>query len=1794
MPEQRLLRISHGRLGGLLVLWLALAFAITSAIAQLRISEFLAANDGLLADEDGESPAWIEIYNRGTNTVNLAGWHLTDTANNLGKWTFPATNLPPRCYLVVFASGKDRAVAGDPLHTNFRLANQGEYLALVEPDGATVAHEFAPAYPPQRYNVSYGLELQSSRTTLVATGAAARVLVPVDNSLGLVWTERTFDDTAWWLANAPVGFAVGTVATPLLAIDIGDRQNTGETTQAGFTAFLINSNVSASAIQTQATTRVIGNITVTLSNTAPYGYDDRHRTTPVNKEAFTESLLLRDFVFSTDSTGNGGLDLTVAGLAPGRTHRFTVWSFDTGSTGNRVADWHANGVQVADDYTFNGSVHPVANEQYRFIFDAPADAAGQVVLSGRRVPPSSDSYGVFLNALRVDALSVESATNGLAAFMFDRNATAYVRIPFTVGQPDQFDALQLRLRYNDGFLAYLNGHLIASRNAPALPAWNSTATAARSEVESLVPEEINLPNAPGLLVSGTNVLAIHGLNISAGDANFLIHPELEGLINGAEAVRYFALPTPGTNNGAGSVGLVAETQFSVSRGFYDTSFTVAITSATVGASIYWTTNGSIPSPTNGSLYTAPVPVTKTTLLRAAAFLTNHIASEAETQTYLFLSDVLQQPGNPPGYPTVWQAGYPADYAMDPEVVNHPQYGATLPQDLRAIPTLSLVSDHEAFWHPSTGIYVDATRRGPGWERAASAELFNGDNTTGFQINCAVQMQGNASRDNNRLAKHAFRLKFKAGYGPSKLNYAWFPGEVSQFDNIVLRACFTDAWPTRYSDLTPIPGGVGTRYRPEDSLYLRDVWMKESFRAMGHLAGRGDFVHLYVNGLYWGLYNPTERLDASFFAAHLGGLKNDWDVLRDFTELLDGSADDWNAMMALVNAGVTSEAAYQAVQQQVEVENLIDYMLLHFLGEAEDWPHHNWYAAHRRANPRTGTPATKWIFLPWDQEIVLDQLVTRNRVDVNNNNTPARIYAQLRAWPEFRRLFGDRVQKHLFNQGALTASNNIARLQRLAARIDRAIVGESARWGDAREFTIGPNPGHGRTFTRDEWWVPELHKLYTNFFPTLGDLTLSRLRAADLYPTMDPPQFSQLGGAVPLGFELTLTNPNAGGAIVYTLDGSDPREYGSGNVAATAQTYAFPIPFSGPTTVSARVLSGSHWSALVEATFHPPQDFSRLALTEIMYHPPNLGAISGNDLEFLELKNTGTNTLDLSGLTFTRGITFTFTNGTLLGPGQFFVLVRNPAAFAVKYPGVAVQGAYTGQLDNAGERLQLSHPLGATVFSVTYGDRLPWPVLPDIADFSLVPRNPAGATTPDDGANWRASTHPGGSPGADDPPPTVPPIVINEILTRPIPPQLDAIELFNPTADAVDLSGWFLSDDPTQPRKYRMPDNTTIAAGGYLVFDENDFNPTPGVGGSFALDSTGEQVHLFAATRAGDFIGYSHGVDFGAALRGVSFGRFVNSVGDEFYPLQSALSLGAANPGPRIGPVVINEIHYHPEAAGDEFVELFNISPAWVSLFDEQYPSNTWKLAGLGYVFPTNITLAPNALLLIVATNPADFRVKYGVPSEVQILGPYAGKLRNRGENLELQAPDTPQANGLVPYVTLEAVYYRDRAPWPVAADGTGPSLQRLQSPAYGNEPLNWAAAPPTPGRLNHDGDADGDGLPDAWELTHGTQVFVPDADADPDDDGLTNWQEYLAGTHPNDPGSTLKLTVHTTDTGLALEFLAVSNRIYSVLFKTALAADTWNVLTNLVNDQATRNFSIPLEFSEDPHRFYRVVTPARP
>ncbi len=556
----------------------------------------------------------------------------------------------------------------------------------------------------------------------------------------------------------------------------------------------------------------------------------------------------------------------------------------------------------------------------------------------------------------------------------------------------------------------------------------------------------------------------------------------------------------------------------------------------------------------------------------------------------------------------------------------------------------------------------------------------------------------------------------------------------------------------------------------------------------------------------------------------------------------------------------------------------------------------------------------------------------------------------------------------------------------------------------------------------------------------------------------PPVFNQDGGVVPDGFVVALSATN--GTIYVTTNGTDPRASGGG-VGSSAHTYSVPFALHAPTLVQARVKNGTNWSGLASAFFRTPQDLSPLIVSELMYHPLPFGAWTSDDLEFIELKNTGTNVLNLAGLSFTAGISFTFPSGILLNPGGLIVLVRNVAAFLARYPGVAFGGVYTGKLDNAGETVRLSTEAGP-LFDFSYGDRAPWPLAADGYGFSLVPRSPGTQANSGDGSRWRASAAVGGSPGSDDPEPASPGVVINEILSHTDLPDVDAIELFNSGTQAVDLGGWFLSDDGAAPRKFRIPNGTLIPAGGYRVFTEADFNPSPHTALNFSLSSHGEEIYLTAADLAGSFTGYGHGVGFGGAANGVSFGRHINSAGEEQFPAQVAVTLSGPNAGPLIGPVVITEIMYHPGPGGDEFIELRNVSSADVPLFDPENPTNTWLIKGLAFSFPTNVVLPREAVLLVVATNPASFRVKYAVRENVQVFGPSGGLLQDSGERLQLLRPDRPDTNG-IPYITVEEVLFDNAAPWPADANGGGPSLRRVLPSAYGNDPQNWTSPLPDPG-----------------------------------------------------------------------------------------------------------------------------------
>jgi len=194
-----------------LIGWVLIALAIVLAPGLLRaqngvvISEFLAHNTSGLLDEDGEASDWIEIYNGGASSVNLGGWYLTDESTNLTKWGFPSTNLPAKAFLIVFASGKNRAVPGLPLHTSFNLSSTGEFLALVMPDGVTIATQFAPAYPEQFADVSYGFQQNVAVTYFVTNSSPARVLIPT-GPVSPLWTSNGFNDLSWLSGTNGVGY----------------------------------------------------------------------------------------------------------------------------------------------------------------------------------------------------------------------------------------------------------------------------------------------------------------------------------------------------------------------------------------------------------------------------------------------------------------------------------------------------------------------------------------------------------------------------------------------------------------------------------------------------------------------------------------------------------------------------------------------------------------------------------------------------------------------------------------------------------------------------------------------------------------------------------------------------------------------------------------------------------------------------------------------------------------------------------------------------------------------------------------------------------------------------------------------------------------------------------------------------------------------------------------------------------------------------------------------------------------------------------------------------------------------------------------------------------------------------------------------------------------------------------------------------------------------------------------------------------------------------------------------------
>lgn len=1692
----------------LLLCVLGLFLALTPASAQtVMISEFMASNQNGILDEDGTASDWIEIYNSGATPVNLAGWRLTDDSANLSKWVLPAVTVDPKGFLLVFASAKNRAVAGAPLHTNFKLGSSGGYLGLVKADGS-VSHAYNP-YPAQYDDKPYGLQHTVSTSTLIAPAASLKWLVPTAPApTDATWAARTFNDSGWTAGINGVGFestvpgfafrtyfanvGIGSIATAnsVIATPSLQTQTYAETRSVvnyldsgGDGHYAPQSNPSwATGGADNYVVEATGIVTIPTSGTWTFG---------VNSDD--------GFQLQVRAVG-AGTWITVCSFDGGRGVADTLGTYSFAAAGDyeiRVMIYEGNGGSAGEAFAKQGST-ATWDAGFRLIGDTAAGG-----LAVKSIPLGSGGSGY------TGQVGAGSNTKAAMSDASPQKAACYVRIPFT--NPGGLTSLTMPVRYDDGFVAYLNGTEVARRNAPAgVPTNLTAATLNRLPILALTPENVDLTPFLGSLVAGSgNVLAIHGLNDSAASGDFLQKAELaQYSVTLGSVPNFYTTATPGGFNTAAIYNKVAPVVAGVERGIYTASQMLALSTGTPGAVIRYTFDGSVPTETSATsaTYGAAISIASTTTLRYRAFKAGFDPSDTLTQTYLFLSDVITQSptgaapviSNPSGATqaqTVWPTGpingQILDYGMDPDVVNAPAYSGTIVNDLKTIPTISIVTDLPNLFDASTGIYSNPSGDTITWERPASLELIYPNGATqGFQINCGLRVRGGFSRSTSN-PKHAFRILFRDTYGASKLKFpicGTAPGTAQEFDRFDLRCAQNYSWSF---------GGDGG-----NGIFIRDVIARDMQLAMGSASSHAVFYHLYVNGQYWGLYNTDERPDSNFGASYWGGSKDDYDAIKidpDIgynLEATDGSTDAWFSLWQLAD-GMTAgagEAANNTTYQRLlglnpdgmvnpaypalfDPVNTIDAMLVVYYGGNLDAQISNFLSNNSPNNAfwlrdRTGVHGGFRSVLHDSEHTLLN--VNENRLgpwpagstaagSTFGKSTPQYVFQQCMYSDQFRMLVADRFFKHTSYGGVLTPATALALFNTRTTEIDRAVVAESARWGDSKVAT---------PLTRDTNWVPATNNVRSNFFPNRTTVMRNQMRAIGWYPSIDPPLWSLRGGTVAPGTDVTLSLVSGqSGTVYYTTDGTDPRQYnaatGLGDVAPTAQVYSGPITIAVSRFIRTRVKNGSTWSAIDEAAFYTTQDYAGLAITEIHYNPLPNGAIVGEEYEFLELKNTTANPMDLGGLSFTVGIAYSFPPGTILAPGAFYVIVRNSAEFSSRYPAVTVNGVYTGRLDNAGEALSVTGPSGGTVLSLTYSDRAPWPAAPDGNGFSAVP---AGATyNSNDGRNWRASAAVGGSPGADDPAVNFPAIVVNEALSNSTGGLTDTIELYNPTGSPVNVGDWWLSDDRNVPQKYRIPGGTTIGACQYVSFNEAQFNPTPGVGTSFALNSVGEDVYVFSGNAGGAITGYAHGFSFAGAEQNVSFGRYVNSVGDEHFPRQISRTFGAANSGPLVGPLVINEVMYNPYAGYDEYVEIRNISASAVNLFDPANPANTWKLSGLGFTFPTGQSIPAGGLALLVPIDPAVFRAKYGVPAPVQIFGPYAGVLQNSGERLSLEMPDTPVVQNsvlVVPYDVIDSVRYNDKLPWPVAAAGGGPALQRTNSAAYADDPANWFASGATPGFAN--------------------------------------------------------------------------------------------------------------------------------
>jgi hypothetical protein len=1570
----------------------------------LHITEFLAVNGGSRLDSDGDASDWIEIFNSGPDTADLDGFHLTDEKEALTRWRFPAVQLPAGGFLIVYASGKNRSVAGSELHTNFNLAKDGEYLALVARDGITVIAEFGTPQSPlpaQFEDVSYGL-MQTGSTKpaiLIPSGASARALVPTNEALGTTWTGTGFDDSGW-----------KKVATGV-------------------------------------------------------GYDE-------------SSTYIPEF----------------------------------GADGN---------------------------------------------------------LGDILNNV---------------------NTSLYLRIPFELANAASISELTLKMKYDDGFAAFLNGVRVAGANAPATTVWNSDATGSHADGEATTFKSFDITAHVQLLTDGANVLAIQGLNTSITSSDMLISPELHVVritnptIGGPG---FLGTPSLGTFNGDTFDGFVSDTKFSVNRGFYDSPFDVKITTETADAEIRYTIDGTTPTRNRGQIYTGQIKISGTTIVRAMAHRAGFKPTNIDTHTYLFPGDVVSQP------------------KMRTTITKSGTYGPKMIASLKAVPTISLVTENTGFLNESRGNIRE--------EYQSSIEMIFPDGTPGFQENGGLSNYG--GRYTN-FRKKSFRVAFRSKFGATKLRYPIFDGfkyshypPAEVFDVINLRS--------------------GSHDMSSRGAYMSNRFTDDSMLDMGNIAPHGRFVHLYLNGKYWGQYHLRERWSADMASSYFGGSKDDYEAVnandnfRNDEDVYDGSGKFWSETKRLLSG----PNPFVNAADHIDIANIVDFMLLWVSGNSES--EFRAFGSESRGIP--------FKFMIKDADGFL-----RSPGHSANHAGPYSVMNEMRTgWagvrepggnPDYGILLADRIHKHFFNNGALTPTQNIERLKR---RVDEARLGfisEAARWGN--HFREPPS------------WESYQNNLINNHFPSLTKSMISRFTSAGMYPEMLAPVFNKHGGS--LSSDLPVTMATDANTIYYTIDGSDPRLPG-GEPNPSAMTASFDVN-PGATPVS-YISTGHAWKYLDDGSDQgtawrsPKFDDSGWQSGSSEFGYGSDGEGSGQIVSFGPDSNAKHPT------------TYFRTTVNIPDPSLFFNLrVKYDDGIAIYINGVDKlrQNLSTSATFNSYANGTVSDEADWKDFTLPRTELVPgligyWPFdsssqIESGTVFDLV----AGIKGEVMGGTTATQGHLDGAVDFGKAP------AFNWISVAAgqkggwLKPASDAnaltVSLWQKLHTRVSSSTfWFGAESaPSGQRNFQAhipwgggdiyfdtggccgAGDTRINRGSdidyaewhHFVFLKNGDhkeiwidgelfhegeNTTPlfddwtalGIGSNNAggsnvagiVDDFGVWARGLNETEIGLIYNGGSGrplmtdvlsagtntiaveihqasasssdIRFDMMLRGETGSVGSNNVSDPIFFKEPATlkarSYNTDNKGwsalteaffspegtkADASKLVVSELHYHPAnpdtpaeraASRDrddfEFLELHNISEGSLDLTGVRFE------AGINFAFPDHTVLQADKRLLLIRNRSA-FEARYG-PIEGMQSFEYTGRLSNGGEQLILKS------DGLDP---IHDFTYDDEPPWPSEADGNGVSLV-LVKPAAGlphGLPSNWTTS-------SQFGGSPGAAEPTAltyaaWAASSGAQGGPGDDD---DQDGLSNFWEFLFGSRPDlasdAPG--FSLTIRRADVdGQADDYLFLTYR----------------------------------------------------